>query len=33
MEPISLEKSRADFGEWVKRVRWVIENEGIDYQV
>jgi hypothetical protein len=30
---ISVEELRAVFDEWVERVRWVTENEGVYYQV
>jgi hypothetical protein len=33
LNTISVEELRAVFDEWVERVRWVTENEGVYYQV
>jgi hypothetical protein len=33
LNTISAEELRAVFDEWVERVRWVTENEGVYYQV
>jgi histone-lysine N-methyltransferase SETMAR len=33
LNTISVEELRAVFDEWVERVRWVTENEGVSYQV
>jgi hypothetical protein len=32
LDAISVEELTAVFDEWVERVRWVSENEGIYYQ-